>query len=281
MIVSCILVMLVGCASKPPATSPSVSSSSRLPHPTPHEPFANPPATAPVGTAAVQIDIYQLSVPYGTVSRNEKFWKRIDEQCIDVATADVLYRNGIRAGQAATSEWDYFRNIMEQNPALASSRTLLSPEGNSIELPLGKEMLQQDIFYYDAAGHLHGRSFDHSQNLMTLSFQPAPRKPQAVRLALCPLVRCTRRRLEYTAMNREDEIAYTAPEHLYELNLRTDVPMNNFLVVAPSAESTWATSLGNRFLIAEGPAERIEIVLLFVPRIVHASQPRPIASSPQ
>src|SRR5688500_5385770 len=33
-------------------------------------------------TVVIQMEIYQLSLPFGTLSRNEEFWKRIDEQCV-------------------------------------------------------------------------------------------------------------------------------------------------------------------------------------------------------
>jgi hypothetical protein len=99
--------------------------------------------------------------------------------------------------------------------------------------------------------------------------QPAPRKKDTVRMTLCPVVRTTRRRLEYSALNREEgEVKYTHPEHLYDLNLRVDVPMEMFLVVAPSGEATWPTSVGNNFLVSEGAADRMETVLLMVPRTV-------------
>src|SRR4051794_18241695 len=29
----------------------------------------------------IRIDVWHLSLPYGTVSRNDDFWKRVDEQC--------------------------------------------------------------------------------------------------------------------------------------------------------------------------------------------------------
>src|SRR5689334_7515808 len=67
---------------------------------------------------AVQVTIYQLSVPYGTVSRNEKFWKRIDESVIDINSYETLFKNGVRVGEAPTEEWEYFKKIVEENPAV-------------------------------------------------------------------------------------------------------------------------------------------------------------------
>lgn len=217
---------------------------------------------------AVQVTIYQLSVPYGTVSRNEKFWKRIDETVVDINTYETLFKNGIRVGEAPTDEWDYFKHIMEENPAVTRINSLVSLDGKTVELPLRKEIQQENVFYIDSSG-THGRTYEACENLMSLVLQPAPRKRDTVRLTLCPVVRSTRKRLEYSSLNKEDaEIVYKAPEHLYELNLRADVPLNTFFVVSPSGAATWPTSVGNTFLVNDGAAERMETVLLLVPQII-------------
>ncbi len=234
------------------------------------EPFAAVPrlARGDIPTA-VQVTIYQLSVPYGTVSRNEKFWKRIDETVVDVTTNETLFKNGIRVGEAPTSEWDYFKNIMEENPAVTRVDSLVSMDGKTVELSMRKEVQRQDIFYFDNENTVHGRSFDGCENLMTLVLQPAPRKRDTVRLTMCPVVRSLRKRLEYSSRNKEQgEIQYAAPEHFYDLNLRVDVPLDTFFVVAPSGEATWPTSVGNSFFVNAGAAERMETVLLLVPQIV-------------
>ena len=220
-----------------------------------------------------QVELYQLSVPFGTVSRNEQFWKRVDEQSVDVATYDVLFKNGIRVGLAPIAEWDYFRRIMAQHPTFTKANTLVGVEGRPVELPMRKDVRSQEIFYFDASGELQGSSFDQSENVITMSFQPAPRKPQTMRIALCPVVRATRKHLEYSSLNNEmGELKYTASQRLYDMNLRTDVPVDQFLIVAPSPQSTWPTSIGNAFLVNEGAAEKMETVLLIVPKSLHLEE---------
>ena len=239
-------------------------------HPKSQEPFANVPriAAGDIPTA-IHLDIYQLSVPYGTISRNEKFWKRIDENCVDVTTYDTLFKNGVRLGLAPTAEWEHFKNIMEDHPAVTRMNSLVSMEGKTVELPMQKQVQRQHIFYIDPAGAMHGRTYDASENFMAMVLQPAPRKTDTVRLTMCPVVRATRKRLEYSVLNREEpEVTYTRPERLYDLNLRVDVPLDRFFVVAPSGEATWPTSIGNKFFVSEGAAERMESVVLIVPRIV-------------
>jgi len=54
----------------------------------------------------LQLHAYMLriAVPYGTLSGNEEFWKRIDEHSLDPGTYDLLYRSGVRVGQAPWAE---------------------------------------------------------------------------------------------------------------------------------------------------------------------------------
>src|SRR5687768_15514978 len=164
------------------------------------------PAVAASSTNAprqLQVDLYQLQVPYGTISRNTQFWKRIDEQSVDVSTYDVLFKNGVRVGEAPIAEWDYFRQVMEEHPAVTKANTLVGQEGKPLELPLRKEVRGQDIFYFDAENQLQGRTFEQSENVIALTMQSAPRKADTLRIALCPVVRSARKRLQYSAINNE------------------------------------------------------------------------------
>src|SRR5277367_3566362 len=62
--------------------------------------FSDPPANVQHGPYVVQLDIYQLEVPFGALSRDDEFWKRVDETQINPADYDVLVKNGVRVGIA-------------------------------------------------------------------------------------------------------------------------------------------------------------------------------------
>ena len=232
---------------------------------------------------ALRVDLYQLQVPQGTVSRNEKFWKRVDEHSLDPETYELLFKNGVRVGQAPIAEWDYFRAVMEQYPAITKGTSMVAAENKPIELSMCRDIPGQEIFYFNSSDELEGRSFDACENIIAVTFQQAPRQANTMRVAMCPTVRCVHKRLELSPLNNEVEVSYTAPERLYDLNLRTDVPLDNFLIVAPSAEaSRRRTSIGNHFFITQGTAERMENVLLIVPRpirIIEEATPAPRASA--
>lgn len=212
-----------------------------------------------------RLEVYQITVPFGAVSRNDSFWNRINEDCLDVSTYDLLLRNGLRVGSASYDEWPYIKDLLTEHPGTMSTAATVAPEARNIELEMQMNVPSQRIFYYDEGNQLKGRSFDRSENIINLSYQRAPRKLGAVRISLAPMVRSLQKRIQYTEMNNEVEIEYKVPVSFY-LNITTDLAMNSFLVVAPSDEARWETSLGNRFLIKDSPAERQEQVLVIVAR---------------
>ena len=236
-------------------------------------------AELPAGMG-LRVDIYQLQVPLGTISRNSEFWKHVDENGVDPATYDVLLKNGVRVGQAPVAEWDYFREIMSRYPALTKQTSLVAAEAKPVELSLRKEQPFQDLWYFDSTGQLQGQSFDACENLINVSFQQAPRKAATMRVTMCPVVRSKTKRLEYSPLNNEMEISYVSPQRLYNLNLRTDVSAENFLIVAPGSEATWRSSIGNTFFVTDGPTERMENILLIVPATVKL-EPVPTPPQPQ
>jgi hypothetical protein len=213
-----------------------------------------------------RLECYQIKVPIGTVSQNDAIWKRINEQCVDVPTYDLLHRNGIRVGTAPYSEWPRINEALRQQPVAATNVATVGDEMKNIPLEMKRDVPFQTIFCFDSQNTPCGRTFDRSDNFLNLSFQRVPRKPGHVRLAIAPVVRSERKRLEYTVLNDELEFAMKRPETFY-LNLVVDVPVGQFLILAPSNEATWPSSVGHAFLINEGAAEQFEQV------IVIAAQP--------
>jgi hypothetical protein len=214
----------------------------------------------------MRLDVYVLSLPYGTVSRNAEFWKRVNEQALDVATYDLLYKNGVRVGEAPIAEYDRFKQAIEDQPGSFRVSKLVKPEATDVDLDIRKEVPSQLIWYFNGVNELIGKSFDRCENFITMSYQPAPRKRETIRIVLCPVVKSMRKQLQWMAGNKELEVWITQPERFYDVNLRADVAHGSFLIVAPSAESTWPGSIGNRFFVTDAPAEQLENVLLIVPR---------------
>ena len=134
----------------------------------------------------------------------------------------------------------------------------------------------QNIFYFNDANVLHGRTFERCDNLLNITLQQAPRKPGEARVTVCPTVRALHRRFEVSNTDGEREIRYVHPERLYDLNCQLDIPAGNFLVIAPSPEVKWKTSLGATFLVGDGAAEQIEQVLLLVPRELEQLPAKPL-----
>jgi hypothetical protein len=263
---------LVGCTTpsqpKPLPTTQATSSQPTTYQVTlsahPLEP-ADPRDPQPLPDAIVHLDVYQFDVPLGTISQNDDFWKHVDEHAMRVNAADVLYRNGVRCGVAPKSQWPFFRDLFAAMPTAVVKETINGFNAKAVELDLTKNVQSEDLFFFNSANVLEGRSYESCANLVFLSFQPAPEKPGAVRLALTPAVRALRRRLDFTSMNQEYENPYADIDRLYDLNLTVDLANENFLVIAPSEDAKRTTSIGGQFFVKNDKAERLEQVLVIVP----------------
>jgi hypothetical protein len=231
-----------------------------------------PRDAAPAVHELFRIDVYQFTAPIGTLGRNEDFWKRIDEECVDVGTYDLLFKNGIRVGVAPMSEFDDIRKHIDADTR-CHSMSVTGTIAKEVELATRKDVVMENIFQFNSANEPVGRTYENCTNLMNLSFEPTPRRPGAVRVKLCPMVRCSRAELEYSLLNEEREFQWVSPESLYDLNLRVDIPPDGFLVVAPSSDADRLTSVGHAFLTQDGKTERLEQVIVMVPRPLDADNP--------
>jgi hypothetical protein len=277
--------VLIGCAAKPKA-APSSAAEMTVQAPgapadapvfanqiTASASAANAPAPIPARRRVVKMDVFQLHIPLGAISRSEEFWKHIDEQRVDVGTYDLLRKNGWRTGIAPTSEWNYFLDIIENYPASPKPTSLSAAPGGggaSLELTMSKGIPYQVLSYFDDENRLLLRSYEECENLINISLQQAPRKPGEARVSVCPTVRGTYRRYQMVQGEKggtEREFRYERPQRLYDLNCQVDVPVDHFFVLAPAPEVKWKTSLGQTFLVQNGGADRYEQVLLLVPRV--------------
>ena len=215
----------------------------------------------------IQLVTYKITVPLGAASRSDEFWRHVDERAVDVPTYETLYKNGLRVGVAPTAEWDYFRTILEQNPAVTQPSAYTGREAKHIDMELKEKVDYQNIFYLNPSGDLIGQTYERCDNLLRVGFQPAPRKPGTVRVTMVPLVKALREVWVPTGATSGLAHQSIRPERLFDLNLTADVPLDSFMVVALSPEGRWPSSLGNVFLVSDGIAEQTETLLIFRPMV--------------
>ena len=273
--IGCIFALLgcVGCdppvpntaASKPTTLSTGPSRITMTAHP-PVAADARDPQ--PQLGAMVHLDIYVLDLPVGFVSKDEEFWKRVDEQAIGIADADRLNRNGIRCGVVPRSESLYFSQFFDHLPHHAARSVVDDLHSDNVKLDVGKKFNLQDLFFVDAQNQLQGRSYDAGENELTLAFGPTPRKPGSVRLVFCPTIHSERKRMQFTALNDEYEMPMSEVDRLYDAAITADVSDDSFFIVAPSADASLRTSVGGAFLIRSDQPEQTEQVILVMPTFV-------------
>jgi hypothetical protein len=240
-------------------------------------PITSDPATQPANVLRhdpiyIFLDMYRLRLPFGAVSANDAFWAQVNERALGAPQSRLLFRNGIRAGTASVDHWDYFKCLIDQYPTRSQKSTLTGGDGQGVELEIRSGVAAQTIFYFDGDGQLHGRTYDTADDLLAIHFQPSTRAYANVRISLCPIIRATRKRLEYTPLNNPRQVQYVTPEKLYDLGLTADLPPGQFLILAPSPEAQYPTRLGHVFLVEDGSAERYEQVLIIVPHIYRAEE---------
>lgn len=265
------LSILCGCApttTSTPIPPPSTAPASR-PATTRSYIQELPKDPAAAAELRVCLDVYRVILPFRTVSASEDFWRRADEECVDQETHQRLFDNGLRVGRSSIQEWSYFRDLIAQYPATTSQDTYVAAEAREIGIEMKKDLLEQTLFFFAGSGRYDGHNYQSADNILTLGFRPTPRKEGSIRVTLCPTVRSQRRIMQFSPFNNEErrEIKNVQLERRFELNLRADIPLNSFLIVAPSAEAKLGVSVGAAFLLADGETERQETVILLVPRV--------------
>ena len=101
--------------------------------------------------------IYDVATPAGELSNNPQLWKALDEQAVDVATYDLLYKNGVRVAVGAAPQLEDVRQYIDDPDAKQVSISDL--EDRSTYLPM-READRQTIIYFDDQNELIGRQFD-------------------------------------------------------------------------------------------------------------------------
>lgn len=226
------------------------------------------------------LDVYHLTVPAGAVSRNDEFWKHVDEDRIDIATYDLLLKNGVRVGLGRDVEWSYFKGLLGQYPSARQQQVRTEPgKLGYFELPIRTGVSYQPLFWLDDQGNLVARTFERCDDLLAISFEASTHRPGEAIVKICPLVRGLRREFHVSVMNNEEIIEQKHPQQLYDLRLESVIPLNDFLIVGPSKQARLPTSIGNTFLITEGKTEPTEHVLVIVPRVFRIDDPALAESS--
>lgn len=232
--------------------------------------IARPGDPAPHPLYVVQLDVYQLDVPFGTITGNNDFWSRVDQSGIDPRVSALLKRNGFRIGQGEISQWPMFLRMLAANPGHIRVTSRIAYQEEKEPLLTRGDQPPRNLFYFDAGGQLAGRSFGQSDDLMLLSFWPTPRRDGQVHIQLVPAVQSRDSRMETYTVNGQMDIRTVRPEYFYDLQLAADLDVNHFLIVAPSTEAKEESSLGNAFLLNDGNGGRTETILIFVARPVGA-----------
>jgi len=270
---------VAGCAAPPPpaATQPAAAVDNFRQAYRPYIPASQPAAPVteqlpksprdaqPAVTLRYTVEIWEILMPRDSVTTNEAFWKRVNEQALDLPTYDLLFKNGIRVGEMPLTDVDTIRQLIEDRKG---TRTIIQgTQGRQVEIPIRDNVANQNIFYLDHTNSLVGRSYEHCDDLLYFSFEATPREPDRIRIALTPTVRAREKRLQYSIVpgSPDREFREVVDESHYDATIQADLPLRNIMVIAPSVEARWPTSLGANFWLSSTPSEQRERLMVIIP----------------
>jgi len=257
-------------AAAPPATLPSTMPAAATVAPAAPVRTARPADPAPFAQPVASLLVRQFGVPWGTASANDAFWKRVDEQILDISIHDLLQKNGLRLGSAAVADYEHLRAMLERGPARARPEVFVAPGVKTVNLPMKQGVGEQTVYFFDRRNEFSLRSHDDSDNIMVLEFGLSPRLADHVRVGLMPMIRSLRRRLVAAGDVHVREIEVRQDERYFDLGVRIDVPLDRMLILAPSPEAANSMSLGHAMLVHDGDTAKIETVIIIVPQVMKA-----------
>lgn len=213
----------------------------------------------------LRMRIYQLILPVGTFSLNEKIWRQLDEDTLDSATSVLLAQNGFRAGTGVQEHWTNIYKILD-GPGTSFREFLCQTDGRtSVQIVTRQNQSDQNIFYVDKDGQNLGRTFELCDNALRLSLSrqqdSSDMKVQVEPFVITGTVDIARHNVEtgIVRTTRQDEQTF------HNLRIETVIAANKFLILAPLNPKKNPFSVGTRFLSDSDQIPATETILVFVP----------------
>ena len=219
----------------------------------------------PKGQFNAQLEVIDITAAVASISRDEAFWKVINQQAMDPQWLKFLQSTQLRVGLMDLSAWGKLKGVIDHY-AVTSQQTTI--QGNARSTIVCKSAAEKSIFFFDRKGRLQGRSYDQSDYLWGITYAIKPGQPKIVTMEMCPVVRAERKQMQFSRSGTDYELKYVQPEALYELGLKLDVPVGKMLVLAPTPDaSRFGSSIGASFLINDEQSRMSERILAIYPRV--------------
>lgn len=213
-----------------------------------------------------RVTVYQITLPVGSFSTNDKIWAQLNEDAVDSKTTVMLAQNGLRAGTGPVGRWPSISKLLTDMPNTKTQPFIYQTDGRAtVNVVTRAGVTDQIVVSIDRDLQQQGRTFERCDNGFRLAMRPVKNKPELV-VQLEPIVTLGTVNVIRTGLEQGiTRTGFSSEESFPDLNLAATLTAEQFLVVSPMDPKTSPFSVGTLWLSDQEKAPATETVLVFVP----------------
>jgi hypothetical protein len=224
--------------------------------------------------------VYELAVLHVLIPREkeaamEKVWNFLREDALDAETRLRLGQNGIRVGVGHAQWWDPIKAALDaiEDHRVTFATPIRVPVGFPLSLELDSEPRDQTLFCVGRDGILSGSTWPESRNVLRVAYAPDPRDADRILLQAVPEVHQKRDGWEWV---RTESGLWQVPKQSMQsfdaAGFFVTLDPDEFVLIAPSANSGIYGLLGGAFLTRESEGQYYNSYVFLRPEARHVGQ---------
>ena len=231
----------------------------------------------------VHFKAVQIELPVGTASGSEEIWSYLDEEPLGAARGAALGRNGLRVGLGRQDSWPDLSKILRRMTGRGFKRSVkLTKPGTPVAFEMSRRKHDSTIFTSHADRSLSGADYPAGRYLLSVLCTLDEDEPSTILITATPQIQSARRKPKLAVL--KGGVVLAAKPTIYnfpELTFQVSVPVKDFLVVGPGAQSRRPSSIGNHFFVRQSGGAQFETVIVLVPEVFAAPRrKKPLAIAP-
>ena len=207
--------------------------------------------------------VYQITMPVGGFTGNDKVWTQLNEDALDSKTTVLLRQNGLRAATGSVARWPEIAKLLDST-GTSQQPIMVQTDGRTpLTVKTRVNVAEQTVFSVDFNNRTQGRTFERCDNGFRLFISGVRNKP-ALQVGLEPVVTpWTMQPVQPTMGVAGSDLAAEAA--FEDLRMTATLTAEQFLVLAALNPQPGSHSVGALWLSDPEHVPATETVLVFVP----------------